>query len=74
MSEQIDTDVLKNFIGVDEESKFLEEIRKERPYFNVIAEKTAETLDSIFSAKPASKGGKPSATGVAKPRVRKRRP
>lgn len=70
---QVDSKVLENFGGVDDAQLFLTEIKKERPYFTILAEKTAETLDSIFSgAGTAFKDVKvkPFQPGVAKPRVR----
>lgn len=70
---QVDSKVLESFEGMDDAQLFLTEIKKERPYFTILAEKTAETLDSIFSgASAASKDAKakPFHAGVTKPRVR----
>ena len=66
--EQVDSKVLKNFGGVDD-AQFLTEIKKERPYFAVLAEKASETVDSILLSR-SSKGDVVPKTGVAKPRVR----
>lgn len=63
----MDSKVLKNFGGVDD-SQFLTEIKKERPYFALLAEKASETVDSILLSRP-SKGDTTPKTGVAKPRV-----
>lgn len=64
----MDSKVLKNFGGVDD-AQFLTEIKKERPYFAVLAEKASETVDSIFSSRSSEKSDVTSKTGVAKPRV-----
>lgn len=66
--EQVDSKVLKNFGGVDD-AQFLNEIKKERPYFAVLAEKASETVDSILLSRSSTKEETPSQTGVAKPRV-----
>lgn len=66
--EQVDSKVLKNFGGVDD-AQFLAEIKKERPYFAVLAEKASETVDSILLSRSSEKGDASSKTGVAKPRV-----
>eukprot|EP00752_Nemacystus_decipiens_P007861 g7023.t1 len=64
---EVDSKVLKNFGGVDD-AQFLTEIKKERPYFAVLAEKASETVDSILQSRP-SKGDVAPDTGVAKPRI-----
>ncbi len=64
----MDSKVLKNFGGVDD-AQFLNEIKKERPYFAVLAEKASETVDSIFLSRSSTKEEAPPQTGVAKPRV-----
>lgn len=65
----MDSKVLKNFGGVDD-AQFLTEIKKERPYFAVLAEKASETVDSILLSRSSDKGEFTPKTGVAKPRVR----
>lgn len=65
---QVDSKVLKNFGGVDD-AQFLTEIKKERPYFAVLAEKASETVDSILLSRPSDKGDATPKAGVAKPRV-----
>ena len=64
----MDSKVLKNFGGVDD-AQFLTEIKKERPYFALLAEKASETVDSILLSRSSNKEETPPQTGVAKPRV-----
>lgn len=54
-SGQVDSKVLKEFAGMYD-AQFLTEIKKERPYFSILAEKATETVDSIFTC-AAAKGG-----------------
>lgn len=63
----MDSKVLQNFGGVDD-AQFLTEIKKERPYVTLLAERATETVDSIF-ASALPKEDKPSPSGVAKPKV-----
>lgn len=70
LREQVDSKVLKDFGGVYD-AQFLTEIKKERPYFAVLAEKASETVDSILSSASTTKSASPSEPGVAKPRVSK---
>lgn len=70
LREQVDSKVLKDFGGMYD-AQFLTEIKKERPYFAVLAEKASETVDSILSSASAAKRASPSEPGVAKPRVSK---
>ncbi|CAM9533373.1 unnamed protein product [Scytosiphon promiscuus] len=65
---EVDSKVLKDFGGVYD-AQFLTEIKKERPYFAVLAEKASETVDSILSSASTAKNVSPSEPGVAKPRV-----
>ena len=60
--------VLKTFGGVDD-ARFLTEIKKDRPYFALLAEKATESVDSIFHSAVASKRDRRIQTGAAKPRV-----
>lgn len=62
----MDSKVLTNF-GDMYDARFLTEIKKERPYFSVLAEKASETVDSILRS--SAKGDIFRKTGVAKPRV-----
>ena len=66
--EQVHSKVLKNFGSVDD-ARFLTEIKKDRPYFALLAEKATETADSIFHSAAASKRDRHLQTGVVKPRV-----
>lgn len=64
----MDSKVLNNFGGVDD-AQFITEIKKERPYFEILAERASETVDSILSSAWTAKDDLPRKTGVAKPRV-----
>ncbi|CAM9788443.1 unnamed protein product [Ectocarpus sp. 6 AP-2014] len=65
---EVDSKVLENFGGL-EDAQFLAEIKKERPYFAVLAEKASETVDSILKTSKTERPDSSSSTGVPKPRV-----
>lgn len=64
----MDSKVLNSFGGVGD-AQFLTEIKKERPYFAVLAERASETVDSILSSASTTKDDAPRKASVAKPRV-----
>ncbi|CAN0372702.1 unnamed protein product [Pylaiella littoralis] len=64
---QVDSKVLDSFGGVSD-AQFLTEIKKERPYFAVLAERASETVDSILSSASTTKESVPRKSSLAKPR------
>ncbi|CAM9427994.1 unnamed protein product [Chrysoparadoxa australica] len=66
----IPTSTLKEFV-YDNDAALLEELRKDRPYFSVVAEKAAEAFDSILSVQKDDQGTGAPTTPVKtdKPRI-----
>eukprot|EP00904_Undaria_pinnatifida_P011571 jgi/Undpi1/7544/HiC_scaffold_22.g10017.m1 len=65
---EVHSKVLTTFGNVDDD-KFLTEIKKDRPYVALLAEKATETVDSILHSADASKRERHIRAGAVKPRV-----